>query len=159
MPIPLFPFTWQYNNQPIEVLAENIASVVVNSSKVIPVVNDNANGFVDSTLTDDAVSLRTRYLASPNTYEDKGFSLNYAGNKYAFGDYDGANNGTVVAVNDALEKATLEASNAGVTLGINGADGTLVADGVSAATAGAAAALFLKVTVDSVDYKIQLLNV
>ena len=157
MPVPLFPFTWQYNNQPIEVLAENIASVVVNSSKVIPVVNNNENGFVDSTLTDDAVSLRTRYLASPNTYEDKGFKLNYAGDKYQFGDYDGANNGTVVAVNDALQKATLEAD--GVVLGIDGAVGTLVADGVSAATAGAAAALFLKVTVDSVDYKIQLLNV
>ena len=157
MPTPLFPFTWQYNNQPIEVLAENIASVVVNSSKVIPVVNNNENGFIDSTLTDDGVSLRTRYLASPNTYEDKGFSLGYAGNKYEFGDYDGANNGTVVAVNDALQKASLEADT--VVLGIDGAVGTLVADGVSSATAGAAAALFLKVTVDSVDYKIQLLNV
>jgi len=159
MPTPLFPFTWQYNNQPIEVLAENIASVVVNSSKVIPVVNNNANGFVDSTLTDDAVSLKTRYLASPNTYEDKGFSLNYAGDKYVFGDYDGANNGTVVSVNDVLEKAALENASGAVALGIDGANATLVADGVSAATAGAAAALFLKITVDSVDYKIQLLNV
>lgn len=157
MPVPLFPFTWQYNNQPIEVLAENIASVVVNSSKVIPVVNDNANGFVDSTLTDDAVSLKTRYLASPNTYEDKGFSLSYSGNKYVFGDYDGANNNTVVSINDALERATLETAT--VALGIDGVAGKLVADGVSAATAGAAAALFLQVTVDSVDYKIQLLNV
>lgn len=157
MPVPLFPFTWQYNNQPIEVLAENIASVVVNSSKVIPVVNNNANGFVDSTLTDDAVSLRTRYLTAPNTYEDKGFKLNYAGDKYQFGDYDGANNGTVVAVNDSLKRAGLEGN--GVALGIDGIAGKLLIDGVTAATAGAAAALFLQVTVDSVDYKIQLLNV
>ena len=157
MPTPLFPFVWQYSNQTIETLAEDVASVVVNSSKVIPVVNNNENGFVDSTLTDDAVSLRTRYLASLNTYEDKGFSLNYAGNKYAFGDYDGANNNTVVSVNDALQKATLEAD--GVVLGIDGAVGTLVIDGVTDTTAGAAAALFLKVTVHSVDYKIQLLNV
>jgi hypothetical protein len=29
MPSPLFPYTWEYNNQPIEVLAQNIANILV----------------------------------------------------------------------------------------------------------------------------------
>ena len=164
MPTPLFPFVWQYSNQPIEVLAEDVASVIVNTIKVIPVVNDNANGFIDSTLTDDAVSLRTRYLASPNVYEGKGFKLEYASGKYAFGDYDGDGNNTAVNVTDATQRVRfISKSGAGPAVtffGLDGLNATLIADSaLTAATAGAAAALFLKVDIAGVPYKIQLLNV
>lgn len=164
MPVPLFPFVWQYNNQPIEVLAENIASVVVNSSKVIPVVNDNENGFVDSTLTDDAVSLRTRYLASPNTYEDKGLKLDYAGDKYNFGDYGATGNKSTLSINDGLQTVKLiSKSGAGpavTTFGLDGLNNTLTAESaLTTTTAGAAAAKFIKISVDGVPYKIQLLKV
>ena len=37
MPTPLFPYTWQYNNQPIEVLAEEVANIfVTNNISVLP---------------------------------------------------------------------------------------------------------------------------
>lgn len=164
MPTPLFPFVWQYSNQPIEVLAEDVASVIVNTIKVIPVVNDNANGFIDSTLTDDAVSLRTRYLAGPNVYEDKGLKLDYVGGKYTFGDYTTADNGSRLAINDAvqtLQMITKSGAGPAVTFfGLDGLNATLLADSaLTAATAGAAAALFLKVDIAGVPYKIQLLNV
>ena len=37
MPIPLFPYTWQYNNQPIDVLTQDIANILVdNGISVLP---------------------------------------------------------------------------------------------------------------------------
>ena len=37
MSTPLFPYTWQYNNQPIEVLTENIANILINNNiSVLP---------------------------------------------------------------------------------------------------------------------------
>lgn len=37
MPTPLFPYTWQYNNQPIEVLAEDVANIfIANNISVLP---------------------------------------------------------------------------------------------------------------------------
>lgn len=163
MPIPLFPFTWQYNNQPIEVLAENIAGVIVNDPKVIPVVNDNANGFVNSTLTDDAVSLRSRYLSAPGVYEDKGFKLDYVGNKFNFGDYGATNNKSTLSINDALQTVRfISKSGAGPAttfFGLDGANNTLEAeDALIATTAGSAAAKFLKIKVGTTSYKIQLLD-
>ena len=163
MPTPLFPFTWQYNNQPIEILAENVAGVIVNNIKVIPVVNDNQNGFIDSTLTDDAVSLRSRYLAAPNNYEDKGFKLDYVGNKYNFGDYTGVNNKSTLSVNDAAQTVRMiSKSGAGPAttfFGLDGLNNTLEAEAaLTATTAGSAAAKFLKIKVGTTDYKIQLLD-
>ena len=145
MPTPLFPFTWQYNNQPIEVLAENIAGLVVNTDKFIP-VSDGLT-FQDSTLVDDAVSLRTRYLVSPGTYEDKGFKLEYTSGKYSFGDYDAIGNGTVVTVNDTTQTVRFSSqSGAGPAVtyfGLDGLNNTLIAeDAITATTAGSAAAKF-----------------
>lgn len=162
MPTPLFPFTWQYNNQPIEILAENIAGLVVNTDKFVP-VSDGLT-FQDSTLVDDAVSLRTRYLVSPGTYEDKGFKLEYAGGKYNFGDYNAEGNSSTLSINDSVQTVKLiSQSGAGPAVtyfGLDGLNSTLIAeDAITATTAGSAAAKFLKIKVGSVDYKIQLLGV
>lgn len=160
--MPLFPFTWQYNNQPIDVLAENIAELVVNTSKVIP-VSDGLT-FQDSTLTDDGASLRTTYLSSPNTYEEKGLKLNYAGGKYSFGDYSIADNGSVLDINDGVQTIKMiTKSGAGPAVtyfALDGLNNTLTADdSLTATTAGAAAAKFLKIKIGATDYKIQLLAV
>lgn len=169
MPTPLFPFTWQYNNQPIEVLAENVTQFVVNpTAKVIPVCADttvtSAAQFIDSTLWDDAVSLRTVYTASPGNLLGKGFKLDYVGNKFNFGDYDGTNNSTTVSINDTTQTARfISQSGAGPAttfFGLDGLNNTLEAEAaLTTTTAGAAAAKFLKIKVSGVDYKIQLLNV
>ena len=46
MPAPLFQYVWQYNNQPIEVLAQDIVNIIsgsgsgpVNTANYIPVSN------------------------------------------------------------------------------------------------------------------------
>jgi len=152
MPTPLFPFTWQYNNQPIEVLADNIAGLVVNTNKFVPV--SDGNTFQDSTLTDDGVLFRTQYQGYPT-----GISMNYLQRKYSLG--DGLVNNTKVTINDPLGTATLITQDGGTvkSWGIDGANECLTVVGVTDTTAGAAAAMFLKINVDSVDYKIQLLNV
>jgi hypothetical protein len=162
MPTPLFPFTWQYNNQPIEVLADNIAEVIVNTSKVIP-VSDGLT-FVDSTLTDTGASLQTTYLSAPNTYEEKGFILDYAGGKYKFGDYAADDNGSTLDINDGaqiLRMITKSGAGPAVTyFALDGLNNTLTADdSLTATTAGAAAAKFLKIKIGATDYKIQLLAV
>lgn len=166
MPNPLFPFTWQYNNQPIEVLAATISEFVTNpSSKVIPVCADTANAgageFIDSSLVDDGVSLRTIYTVSPGVQEQQGFKTDYAGRKYNFGDYDTVNNGTNLAINDGTGTARL-LSVFNSSLEYFGADfdneWLEATDGFTTTTAGAAAAKFIKVRVGSTNYKIQLLN-
>lgn len=168
MPAPLFPFTWQYNNQPIEVLAENIAQFVTNpTAKVIPVCSDttvtSAAKFIDSSLWDDAVSLRTVYTAGPGNLLGKGFKLDYVGNKFTFGDYNATNNSTTLSINDALQTARMiSKSGAGPAttfFGLDGLNATLEAeDALTATTAGSAAAKFLKIKVGTTAYKIQLLD-
>ena len=81
MPAPLFPIVWQYSNQPIEVLANDVSQYVTNpTAKVIPVCADtsvtSAAQFIDSTLTDDGVSLRTVYTSSPGVQEEQGRHTN-----------------------------------------------------------------------------------
>jgi hypothetical protein len=161
--MPLFPFVWQYSNQPIDVLAADVAGLVINTDKYVP-VSDGVT-FQDSTLVDDGVSLETRYTQSPTNILGRGFQLNYATNKYFFGDYDGTNNNTTIVINDTNSEKTLRLiTNSGVPggvsyFGINGVLNSLeVTDSVTAVTAGAAAAKFLKIMVGATPYRIQLLN-
>ena len=160
--MPLFPFVWQYSNQPIELLADNIVESIVNSGKVIPV--SNGLKFIDSSLWDDGVSLRTRYQVTPAFLEDKGFYLDYVNNKYRFGDYDGTANNSTLLINDTSKTLRLS-TNSGVPggvsyFGINGVLNSLeVTSSLTATTAGAAAAKFIKVDVGGIAYKIQLLAV
>lgn len=151
MPTPLFPFTWQYNNQPIEILAENVAGVIANTDKFVPV--SNGVGFVDSTLTDDGTLFRTQYQGYPT-----GISMNYLQRKYSLG--DSLTNSTKVTINDPLGTAVLTSSLGGTvkSFGVDADSNTLTAVGVTATTAGSAAAMFLKINVDGTDYKIQLLD-
>lgn len=166
MPNPLFPFTWQYNNQPIEVLAATISEFVTNpTSKVIPVCADTANAgageFVDSTLTDDGVSLRTIYTVSPGVQEDQGFKADYVGRKYNVGEFGLNYNGTTLSINDATgtTRFTSEFNGTAEYFGVDFDNEWLEAtDGLTDTTAGSAAAKFLKVRVGSTTYKIQLLD-
>ncbi len=160
--MPLFPFVWQYSNQPIEVLADNIVESIVNSGKVIP-VSDGLK-FIDSSLWDDSVSLRTRYQVTPSFLEDKGFYLDYANSRYMFGDYDDSGNNSFLVIDDPGKTLRLW-TNSGVPggvsyFGINGVLNSLeVTDSLTTTTAGAAAAKFIKVDIGPNSYKIQLLNV
>ncbi len=165
MPVqpPLFPYVWSYNNQPIEVLANEITQYAVNPSpKVIPVCG--AGEFVDSTLWDDSQSLRTRYQITPSFLVDRGFHLDYANSKYMFGDYDGSGNNSFLVIDDPGKTLRLW-TNSGVPggvswFGINGVLNSLeVTDSLTTTTAGAAAAKFIKVDVGGNPYKIQLLAV
>jgi hypothetical protein len=166
MPNPLFPFTWQYNNQPIEVLAATVSEFVTNpTSKVIPVCADTANTgageFIDSTLTDDGVSLRTVYTASPGVLEEQGFKLDYVGQKYNFGDFDQVYNGTNIAINDSAGtfKVLSQFNTSTALFGVDFDNEWLdLGDEFTEATAGAAAAKFIKVRIGSTTYKLQLYN-
>lgn len=165
MPAPLFPFTWQYNNQPIEVLANDISQFVTNpTAKVIPVCSDTAataaGEFIDSTLWDDGTSLRTVYTAGPGNLEEQGFSLDYVGRKYSFGDHGQVYNGTNLSINDVAGTARF-VSIFNASSEFFGADfdneWVDLSDGFTEATAGASASKFIKVRIGSTTYKIELL--
>lgn len=165
MPAPLFSFVWQYSNQPIEVLANDISQYVTNpTSKVIPVCADSsvtaAAEFIDSSLWDDGTSLRTVYTASPNVLEQQGFNLDYVNHKYQFGEVDANYNGTVLQINDVAGTARLSSVFNG-TLEFFGANFNNewidLTDGFTEATAGASASKFIKVRIGSITYKIELL--
>jgi hypothetical protein len=154
-----------YNNQPIEVLAATISEFVTNpSSKVIPVCADTANTgageFIDSTLTDDGVSLRTIYTVSPGVQEQQGFNLDYVGHKYQFGEVDATYNGTILQINDVTGTARLSSVFNGSLewFGANfDSEWIDLTDGFTEATAGASASKFIKVRIGSTTYKIELL--
>ena len=66
MPSPLFPFVWQYNNQPIEQLAQDIVNVIaqsgngpVNTANYIPV--SNGLTFDDSLIYQTATDIKTMW--------------------------------------------------------------------------------------------------
>lgn len=162
MPNPLFPYVWSYNNQTVDVLANDITEYVVNPSpKVIPVCG--AGEFVDSTLWDDSQSLRTRYQITPSFLEDKGFILDYATNKYQFGDYGESNNSTIVNVNDGTGTILFASRINGLSTKYFGVDcdneWLKITTEFTETTAGSAAAKFIKIDVAGTPYKIQLLNV
>jgi hypothetical protein len=161
--MPLFPFTWQYSNQPIDVLAENIAELVVNSGKYIP-LSDGVK-FIDSTIIQDTLQnkLETAVIdpISGNATL-KGIKLDYAGDKYSLGDYVGANNSSCFIVNDPTYKVSMitnRASSPGIAMfRLDGVAESLEVQGCTATTAGAPIPnLFIKVVVGSTQYKLQLL--
>lgn len=150
--MPLFSYVWQYSNQTIDVLAADVSGLIVNTDKFIPV--SNGVSFVDSTLIDDGVSVRAQYQGEP-----MGIDMHYLTGKYQFGAM-ATGNGSNVTINDAAATVRMTTNvGSAAYFGINGTSDTLEAVGVAAATAGAAAAAFLKIKVDGTDYKIQLLNV
>jgi len=55
MPTPLFPYTWQYNNQPIEILTQDVANILIdNNISVLPYKVYSA--LLSQNATDDPVA-------------------------------------------------------------------------------------------------------
>jgi hypothetical protein len=161
--MPLFPFVWQYNNQPIGVLADNVSELIVNSGKYIP-LSDGLQ-FIDSTIVQDTLQnkLETQVIdpISGNSTL-KGMKLDYANNKYRFGDYDGDNNGSTLVIDDPghyVSMFTDRVVGGGVCMfRLDGTNDSLEVFACTATTAGAAVPnLFLKLAVAGTQYKIQLL--
>jgi Fe-S cluster assembly iron-binding protein IscA len=160
--MPLFPFVWQYNNQPIDVLADNVSELIVNTGKFIP-LSDGLQ-FIDSTIRQDTLQnkLETVVIDPILGATLKGMKLDYANDKYYLGDYDGANNNSSFIVNDPTHKVSMitnRASAPGVAMfRLDGVTDSLEIQGCTATTAGAPIPnLFIKVVVGSTLYKIQLL--
>jgi hypothetical protein len=151
--MPLFPFVWQYSNQPIDVLAENIAELVVNSNEFIPV--SNGISFQNSTIVNKSNLVKTEYL---NT--DTGLLIDYAAREYYLGHT--LNNQSRLEIIDAQSKFTWRTNPEGgplVAFGLLGSQKSLTVTGnMVASAAGPAVPMFLKIQVDGVDYRIQLLN-
>jgi hypothetical protein len=151
--MPLFPFVWQYNNQPIEVLAQDIAELAVNTAEFIPVSTGTA--FIDSPL-----QVRPDGLFGVFNGNDTGMYIDYVNNQYMFGD----DTGTVSArlsINGDLAVVNLAATNGinpNVFLGIDGINKFLTCNGVSDTVAGASSGKYIKIEVDGILYNIELLN-
>ena len=91
MPTPLFQYTWQYNNQPIEVLAQDIVNIIsssgsgpVNTANYIPV--SNGLTFQDSNLYNDGNLLKTTFTPSPGD-TIWGFEFDLAAKTFLIGDH------------------------------------------------------------------------
>lgn len=198
MPAPLFQYVWQYNNQPIEQLAQDIVNVIaqsgngpVNTANYIPV--SNGLTFQDSPLvsfsdtllceisgqgfnlntTQFQFGILSGYAHEAKIVFDKtqsgriqtrdendwrGLDLDLTNKTYTIGETGSGSNGTNVQIIDSGGiVALVTALGAQATLGI--APGTIIADSVSSNTAGSTAGKYIKIKVDGVDYKLELLNV
>jgi len=151
--MPLFPFVWQYNNQPIEVLAADVAEIVVNDNLYIPV--SNGVGFDNSPIFYNGSVMRSVF---GGTLE--GFVIDASNNQYKFGALEGAPNATNVEIVDNISDAKLTCLWQGVdetTWGIRGDARTLYTNGTSTNMGTSTiSTLALKVRVDGVNYKLPL---
>jgi hypothetical protein len=158
--MPLFPFVWQYNNQPIEVLAADIAALSVNTGKFLPV--STGYSFIDSPLkTNAGVGSPVQLWGNFEGQDDAIFAQPSSG-KYYFGAYEpasGLGNRSRIEVDDS--SGTIDFKSSGpnlVRFGVDSTNQCLHANGVDAATAGVSANLYLTVRVNNIPYKIELLN-
>lgn len=165
MPAPLFPFVWQYNNQPIDVLAQDIVNVLaangtapVNTANYIPV--SNGLTFEDSVLNTLDVGSNPVLETLFPVYGSKGFLLQPIIDRYTFGECDPAATGyagKLVVDNDlGFLALSIEGTNT-YSIGLDN-DG-LVFNGQGAITAGASSGVYLEVKVNGTPYKLELLNV
>lgn len=160
--MPLFSFVWEYNNQPIQVLAADIAALSVNTGKFLPV--STGYSFIDSPLKTNAGVGSPVVLWGNFEGQDDGLLLQPSAGKYYFGAYEvgsGQGNRTYLEVDDAGGNFSFFAAGPGpapVKFGVDSINSCLTATGLDAATAGAAAGLYLTVRVNNIPYKIQLLN-
>jgi hypothetical protein len=164
MSAPLFPFVWQYNNQPIEQLAQDIVNVLggsgngpVNTANYIPV--SNGLTFEDSILNTVDIGLNPVLETIFPTFGSKGFLLQPTIDRYTFGECDPAATGFAgkLVIDNTLEYIVLagEGTNS-YSLGVS-QDG-LVFNGEVSSTAGTSSGVYLNVKVNGVDYKLELLN-
>jgi hypothetical protein len=151
--MPLFPFVWQYNNQPIEVLAADVAEIVINDANYIPISTGTA--FVNSPIFSNGSVMRSMFGGAL-----EGFVIDAFNDEYKFGALEGATNATNVEIVDDIGDAKLTCLWQGVnecTWGIRGDVRTLYTNGTTAPMlASTIQPLALKVKVDGVNYKLPL---
>ena len=151
--MPLFPFVWQYNNQPIEVLAADVAEIVVNDNLYIPV--SNGTGFDNSPIFSNGSVMRSVFGGTLD-----GFVIDAFNDEYKFGALEGGTNTTNLEIVDDIGDAKLTCLWQGVdecTWGIRGDIRTLYTNGTTAPMlASTITTLALKVKVDGVNYKLPL---
>lgn len=169
--MPLFPFVWQYSNQPIEVLATDILQIItsgntapVNTPDYIPV--SNGLTFEDSCLiTKDLqnnVGLRSD-LGAPFA---EGIELKTNIRRYTLGTYDtdiaASGFGYAEVYNDPIFGSYAAVGlrgghSVGVGPGILGGE-VIQLNGTQALTAGAPLGQYLEIQVNGTLCKIELLN-
>jgi hypothetical protein len=151
--MPLFPFVWQYSNQPIEQLAADVAEVVINDANYIPI--SSGTTFENSPIFSNGSVMRSVF---GGTLE--GFVIDASNNQYKFGALEGATNTTNVEIVDNIADAKLTCLWQGVdetTWGIRGDARTLYTNGTSINLGTSTlSTLALKVRVDGVNYRIPL---
>lgn len=150
MPVPLFPMVWQYQNQTIDVLANDIATLMSNTQGYIPA--SNGTGFSNSPLYLTPQGIDAEWNGVMN-----GLSFNFVAHKYGIGDITGPE-GTLMYAQNAAGVAHFYSNfaNNDVQLGISGSQKTLTCRGVMANVAGALNGKYLQMQVDGVPYKIPL---
>ena len=158
--MPLFSFVWEYNNQPIQVLAADIAALSVNTGKFLPV--STGFSFIDSPLkTNAGVGSPVQLWGNFEGQDDAIFAQPSSG-KYYFGAYEpasGLGNRSRIEVDDSSGTIDFKSSGPNVVrFGVDSTNQCLHANGVDAATAGVSANLYLTVRVNNTPYKIELLN-
>jgi hypothetical protein len=155
--MPLFPFVWQYSNQPIEQLAADIAELSVNTTEFIPV--STGNNFVDSPLKVEQPTPGVLGLWSYFNGVQDGIQL--VPGKYEFGAISitaGAGQNTRLDVDDLAGMAFLRTNAGGGYTDFGLMSGSLYGSNITSATAGGAAGLYVNIRLNNVPYKIALLD-
>jgi hypothetical protein len=151
--MPLFPFVWQYSNQPIEQLAADVAEIVINDANYIPI--SSGTTFENSPIFSNGSVMRSVF---GGTLE--GFVIDAFNNVYKYGALEGATNATNLEITDNIGDAKLTALWQGVnetTFGIRGDIRTLYTNGTSVNMGTATLSpLALKIRVDGVNYRLPL---
>ncbi len=167
--MPLFPFVWQYNNQPIEVLATDILQIItsgntapVNSPDYIPV--SNGLTFQDSCLINkdqfNNPGLRTDFASDPL----EGLELNSFNKRYTLGNFDQSaalGLGYVVVKQDLVFGSYAQIGLSGghsVGVGVGPLGEVIQLNGTQAFTAGAPLGQYLEILVNGTPCKIELLD-
>lgn len=157
--MPLFPMVWQYQNQPIQTLAADVAELVVNEANYIP--KSTGLGFASSPIFSNGNVLRTVFNGT-NPFNGilEGFVLDASNHVHKFGSLEGGTNFANLEINDAegdVKMTSLWQGTYECTWGVRSDVRTLYANGVSVPIgATSISALCLKVKVDGVNYRIPL---
>lgn len=151
--MPLFPFVWQYSNQPIEVLAADIAELAVNDANYIPI--SSGTTFENSPIFSNGSVMRSLF---GGTLE--GFVIDAFNNVYKFGTLEGGTSATNLEIADTTGDIKITSNWEGTweaTWGLRSDLRTLYTNGVSVNLGAATiSTLALKVKVDGVNYRIPL---
>ena len=161
--MPLFQFVWQYSNQPIDVLADDVAGLVVNTDTYVPV--SDGTTFVDS-----FIQIRPQGGLVPagifGMYNgnEVGLGIDFSQNYYSIGGtnlIDTDYSAQVVANADlglAGFGATHPVAPTQIQFGLDAANQSLYFEGPLATTVGGSSGNYIKIMIANVPYKIELLD-